>query len=57
MGKVIVHKNVGLGLDEEEYHSDDAHELPNGEELPETASEGDLFLKTDEHRLYIYIEE
>ena len=28
MGKVVVHKNVGLGIDSVEYHSDDAHELP-----------------------------
>ena len=55
--KGIKHKAVGEELDSSEFHSETLHELPNGEELPETGESGDLFLKTNDGRIYMYIEE
>ena len=52
--KGIKHKAVGEELDSTEFHSEELHELSNGTALPATASDGDLFFKTDEHRLYIW---
>lgn len=52
--KGIKHNQVGEQLDSTEFHSEELHELQNGTELPETANGGDLFLKTDEGRVYIY---
>jgi len=55
--KGIKHKDVGEELDGSEFHSDTLHELDSGESLPESPNDGDFFLKTDEHRLYIYFNE
>ena len=55
--KGIKHKSIGEELDGAEFHSEILHELDSGVTLPETPNDGDFFLKTDEHRLYIYFEE
>ena len=54
--KGIKHVDVGEGLDSVEFHDEELHSLAQGTDLPPTDNnEGDLFYKTDEHRLYIYI--
>jgi len=55
--KGIKHKTVGDELDKVEWESEETHEIANGDTLPETGSDGDIFFKTDEHRLYIWKEE
>ena len=55
MWKGIKHKDIGEELDSGEFHSETLHELPNGEELPESGEGGDLFLKSDEGRIYMFI--
>jgi len=45
---------VGEEVDSVEWASEEIHELVNGTSLPETGTDGDLFFKTDEHRLYIW---
>ena len=53
--KGIKHVSVGGDLDQTEYESEEGHELANGTSLPGTGTDGDLFFKTDEKRLYIYV--
>lgn len=48
---------VGEEVDSTEWADEEIHELANGTSLPGTASDGDFFFKTDEHRLYIWKEE
>ena len=56
--KGIKHKAVGDEMTRPEFESEEAHEIQNGETLPPTGNnDGDFYFKTDEHRLYIYIEE
>jgi len=55
--KGIKHKAVGEELDKTEWESEETHELANGVSLPPTGNDGDLFFKTDEHRLYIWKQE
>ena len=53
--KGIKHADVGEGIENsDEWMAEELHELANGTELPETASDGDFYFKTDEHRLYIW---
>lgn len=55
--KGIKHKTVGTELSKTEWEDEEGHELDSGTDLPETANASDLFYKTDEKRLYIYIPE
>lgn len=55
--KGIKHIDVGDDLTKLEYHDDEAHEIANGNTLPESPDEGDLFFKTDDKHLYIAITE
>jgi len=55
--KGIKHISVGEEMTQAEYEAETGHEIAKGISLPETANDGDFFLKTDEHRLYIYIQE
>lgn len=50
----IKHKEVGESLDSEEFHSEELHELSQGETLPETGSNGDFFFLTTDGHLYIW---
>jgi len=55
--KGIKHKTVGGDLDQTEWESAEAHELVNGTTLPPSGNNnGDLYFKTDEKRLYIWLE-
>ena len=53
--KVVKHVDVGEELNSTEFHGEELHVFDSGTTLPESPEEGDIFLKTDEHRLYIYI--
>lgn len=53
--KGIKHKTVGGDLDQSEWENEEGHELANGVALPGTGNDGDLFFKTDDKRLYIYV--
>ena len=53
--KTIKHKTAGESLTKLEFEDVELHEIDSGTTLPPTATEGDLYLKTDEHSLYIYI--
>ena len=55
--KGIKHINVGEELDSAEWAGEELHELDSGTALPSAPNNYDLFLKTDEKRLYIYIPE
>jgi len=52
--KGIKHNDVGLGLDGEEFHSEELHELAKGVELPEEGNAGDFFYLTTDGHLYIW---
>jgi len=51
----IYHTDVGGTLTEIEYDSTASHQLSQGTSLPVSPNNYDLFLKTDEKALYIYI--
>ena len=53
--KGIKHISVGDGIEKTEWEGDELHEIDSGATLPESPNNYDLFLKTDEGRLYIYI--
>ena len=55
--KGIKHISVGGEMTQVEYEAETGHQIASGTSLPETANDGDLFLKTDEHRIYIYVQE
>jgi len=55
--KGITHVNVGDELTKTEYHDEEAHEIANGDTLPENPSEKDMFFKTDDKHLYICVTE
>ena len=55
--KGIKHVDIGDELTKTEYHGEEAHELANGDTLPESPSEQDLFFKTDDGHLYIAVTE
>ena len=54
--KGITHVDIGDELTKTEYHDEEAHEIANGDTLPVSPSEGDLFYKTDDNHLYIAVE-
>lgn len=55
--KGIKHVDVGNDLTKSEYHGEEAHELVNGDTLPENPTQGDVFFKTDDKHLYIAVTE
>lgn len=54
--KGIKHKSVGSELDKTEWESEEGHEIANGDTLPSTGNNGDIFFKNNESRLYIWVE-
>lgn len=55
--KGITHVDVGDQLTKTEYHDEEAHEIANGDTLPESPSESDIYFKTGDHHLYVAVEE
>lgn len=52
--KGIKHNQVGEELNSDEFHSEELHELAQGEALPEEGNNGDFFFLTEDGHLYIW---
>ena len=53
--KGIKHIDVGDELTKAEWTAEATHTLEQGTDLPAAPNDYDLFLKTDDNHLYIYI--
>jgi hypothetical protein len=50
----IKHIDVGAALSEEEWESEESHELVHGNSFPDSPVERQVFYRDDEHKWYVY---